>query len=78
MHRTLKVKFQVNAKQTMILETMAFAHTKLHNSTNYERVQQWKQTGKTSSQIAKTGKVVCLSITNRYSFGVTSGLEEKK
>jgi putative transposase len=46
MLRTLKVKLKVNAKQARLFEKMAFACTKLHNTANYERVQQWKQTGK--------------------------------
>ncbi|MHA2296073.1 MAG: RNA-guided endonuclease InsQ/TnpB family protein [Candidatus Hodarchaeales archaeon] len=49
MLRTLKVKLKVNAKQARLFENMAFACTKLHNTANYDRVQQWKQTGKISS-----------------------------
>ncbi|MFX1535079.1 MAG: RNA-guided endonuclease InsQ/TnpB family protein [Promethearchaeota archaeon] len=45
MRRTLKLKFRVTESQAKILEKMAFVCTKLWNTANWERRDQWNKTG---------------------------------
>ncbi|MFX1537562.1 MAG: RNA-guided endonuclease InsQ/TnpB family protein [Promethearchaeota archaeon] len=45
MRRTLKLKFQVTEPQAKILEIMALVCTKLWNTANWERRDQWDKTG---------------------------------
>ncbi|MHA2296300.1 MAG: RNA-guided endonuclease InsQ/TnpB family protein [Candidatus Hodarchaeales archaeon] len=46
---TRKIKLLINNKQRELLERLAFACTKLHNTANWERQQQWRKTGKIPS-----------------------------
>ncbi|MHA2298617.1 MAG: RNA-guided endonuclease InsQ/TnpB family protein [Candidatus Hodarchaeales archaeon] len=46
---TLKLKMQVNKQQRELLERLAFASTKLHNTANWEWQQQWRKMGKIPS-----------------------------
>jgi putative transposase len=46
---TLKIKLKTDKQQRELLERLAFASTKLHNTANWERQQQWKKTGKIPS-----------------------------
>ncbi len=45
MRRTLKLKFQVTKPQAKILEKLALVSTKLWNTANWERRDQWDKTG---------------------------------
>ncbi|MHA2294766.1 MAG: RNA-guided endonuclease InsQ/TnpB family protein [Candidatus Hodarchaeales archaeon] len=46
---TFKIKLKTDKQQRELLERLAFASTKLHNTANWERQQQWKKTGKIPS-----------------------------
>ncbi|MFX0094791.1 MAG: helix-turn-helix domain-containing protein [Candidatus Hodarchaeota archaeon] len=45
MLRTHKLKLRVNGEQAKILERMSFVCTKLWNTANWERKDQWEKTG---------------------------------
>ncbi|MFX0063808.1 MAG: RNA-guided endonuclease InsQ/TnpB family protein [Candidatus Hermodarchaeota archaeon] len=57
MLRTLKLKIEITSKKAQVLDRMGYVATKLWNTANWERRDQWKKTGQIPNYVEQAGEL---------------------